>query len=84
MNVSPLRLARLQRGLTLDEISFRTRGRLRPGRLSRIERGYATPTAEEALMIRRLFGIDCMLGEKQKPLKRPSEAAASRQVAVAT
>jgi transcriptional regulator with XRE-family HTH domain len=55
--LSPLRLARLKRGLTLEEVSFRTRGRLNPGRLSRLERGYVQPNEEERRLLQEIIGV---------------------------
>lgn len=48
MSISALRLARLQKGLTLDKVFFLTDGRVNPARLSRIERGLSKPTPIEA------------------------------------
>jgi transcriptional regulator with XRE-family HTH domain len=55
--LSSLRLARLQRGLSLDEVSFRTNGRLNPGRLSRIERGYVKPSDQESRLLQEILGV---------------------------
>jgi transcriptional regulator with XRE-family HTH domain len=55
--VSALRLARLQHGLTLDDLFLRSRGRLRPARISRIERGICAASNEEASLLAGILGI---------------------------
>lgn len=45
--VSRLRLERLRRGLTLEEVYLRTRRRLHPSRLSRLERGISCLTMQD-------------------------------------
>ena len=61
--MSSLRLARLQRGLSLDEVSFRTDGRLKRGRLSRIERGYVKPSDEESRLLQQILKISSTMVE---------------------
>jgi len=55
--ISNLRLARLQKGLTLDKVFFLTDGRVSPARLSRIERGLSKPTQTEADALTEILGI---------------------------
>ncbi len=57
MVVNALRLARLQKGLTLDDVHLLTKGQLSPARLSRIERGFCKPTEEESRLLIELFGV---------------------------
>ena len=56
--ISSLRLARLQKGLTLDDLFLRSKGKLSPARLSRIERGLCTASREESALLVKLLGID--------------------------
>lgn len=55
--VSSLRLARLQRGWTLDDLFLRSRGKLSPARLSRIERGLCSASVAEAGLLVELLGV---------------------------
>jgi transcriptional regulator with XRE-family HTH domain len=55
--ISTLRLARLQKGLTLDDVFFMTDGRVSPPRLSRIERGLSRATPIEAEVLTQLLGV---------------------------
>jgi transcriptional regulator with XRE-family HTH domain len=55
--VSDLRIARLRKGLTLDEIFLLTNGELTPARLSRVERGLAKPTRREIALIEQVIGV---------------------------
>jgi len=55
--ITQLRLARLRRGWTMDDLFLRSRGKLSPARLSRIERGISTPSAEEAQLLMALLGV---------------------------
>lgn len=57
MAISSLRLARLQKGLTLDDLLLRSKGRLSPARLSRIERGLCAASAEESRLLVQLLGV---------------------------
>lgn len=54
---SDLRMARLRRGMTLDEISLLTNGELNPARVSRIERGFAKPTEREVELLIFVLGV---------------------------
>jgi len=56
--VSSLRLARLQKGLTLDDLFLRSRGKLSPARLSRIERGLCVASKKESALLVRLLGVE--------------------------
>jgi transcriptional regulator with XRE-family HTH domain len=49
--VSRLRLERIERGLTLDDVWIRSERRLHPSRLSRMERGVLRPTSEEIRLL---------------------------------
>lgn len=49
--VSKLRLERVKRGLTQDDIWVRTGRRLHPSRLSRIERGILEPTVDDIRLL---------------------------------
>jgi transcriptional regulator with XRE-family HTH domain len=55
--VSSLRLARLQRGWTLDDLLVKSGGKLSPARLSRIERGLRSASADEAALLVKLLGV---------------------------
>jgi transcriptional regulator with XRE-family HTH domain len=55
--ITQLRLARLQKGWTLDTLFLRSKGRLSPARISRIERGFSTASAEEAQLLVALLGV---------------------------
>jgi transcriptional regulator with XRE-family HTH domain len=55
--ISQLRLARLQRGWTLDDLFLRSKGRLSPARISRIERGLSTASEEESQVLMTLLGV---------------------------
>lgn len=55
--VSGLRMARLQRGLTLDDLFLRSAGRLSPSRISRIERGLCNASNQELTFLIRLLGV---------------------------
>jgi transcriptional regulator with XRE-family HTH domain len=58
VEISPLRLARLKKGLTLDDLLLRSAGRLSPARLSRIERGICNPSPMEAQLLIELLGVE--------------------------
>jgi transcriptional regulator with XRE-family HTH domain len=55
--ISQLRLARLQRGLTLDDLFLRSMGKLSPARISRIERGLSTASEEECQVLVTLLDV---------------------------
>jgi hypothetical protein len=55
--ISPLRLARLQRGWTLDDLFLRSEGKLSPPRVSRIERGLSRASREESRLFVALLGV---------------------------
>jgi len=55
--VSSLRLSRLQKGLTLDDLFLRSKGKLNPARLSRIERGLCSASLEEAALLIKLLSV---------------------------
>jgi len=55
--ISQLRLARLQKGLTLDDLFLRSKGKLSPARVSRIERGLSTPSEDESQLLVGLLGV---------------------------
>lgn len=55
--VSSLRLARLQRGWTLDDLLLKNGGKLSPARVSRIERGLCSASANEAALLIKLLGV---------------------------
>lgn len=55
--ISGLRMARLQRGLTLDELFLRSEGKLAPARISRIERGLCVPSDQESTFLIKLLGV---------------------------
>lgn len=55
--ISQLRLARLQRGWTLDDLFLRSDGRLSQARLSRIERGLCSASPEEAALLVKLLNV---------------------------
>jgi transcriptional regulator with XRE-family HTH domain len=56
--VSSLRMARLQRGLTLDDLFLRSKGKLSPARLSRLERGLCTASHEESALLVKILGVE--------------------------
>ena len=56
--ISLLRMARLQKGLTLDDLFLRSKGKLSPARLSRIERGLCTASHEESVLLVKLLGVE--------------------------
>jgi transcriptional regulator with XRE-family HTH domain len=49
--VSKVKLERLKRGFTQDDICIRTGRRLHPSRLSRIERGTLQPTVDDIRLL---------------------------------
>ena len=55
--ISQLRLARLQKGWTLDDLFLRSKGRLSPARISRIERGLSTASEEESQVLVILLDV---------------------------
>jgi hypothetical protein len=55
--VSTLRLSRLQKGLTLDDLFLRSKGKLNPARLSRIERGFCSASPEETAFLVKLLSV---------------------------
>jgi transcriptional regulator with XRE-family HTH domain len=55
--ITELRLARLQKGWTLDDLFLRSKGKLSPARVSRIERGLSTASAEELRLLVALLGV---------------------------
>lgn len=55
--ITQLRLARLQKGWTLDDLFLRSKGGLSPARVSRIERGLSTASAEESQLLVGLLGV---------------------------
>ena len=55
--ISQLRLARLQRGWTLDDLFLRSDGMLSPARVSRIERGLSGASREESRLLVALLGV---------------------------
>jgi transcriptional regulator with XRE-family HTH domain len=57
VGITQLRLARLQRGWTLDDLFLRSDGRLSPGRLSRIERGLCAASLEESALLVKLLSV---------------------------
>jgi transcriptional regulator with XRE-family HTH domain len=57
MAITRLRLARLQRGWTLDDLFLRSEGRLSPARVSRIERGLSNASAAESRLLVTLLGV---------------------------
>jgi hypothetical protein len=55
--ISSLRMARLQNGLTLDELFLRSKGKLSPARMSRIERGLCSASPEETASLVKILGV---------------------------
>jgi transcriptional regulator with XRE-family HTH domain len=55
--ISNLRMARLQKGWTLDEMFLQSKGQLSPARLSRIEREFCKPTEKEAQLLTQMLGV---------------------------
>lgn len=55
--ITQLRLARLQKGWTLDDLFLRSNGRLNPARVSRIERGFSMASEEESQLLITLLGV---------------------------
>lgn len=55
--LTPLRLARLQKGWTLDDLLLRSAGKLSPPRVSRIERGLCAASADEVAILVKLLGV---------------------------
>jgi transcriptional regulator with XRE-family HTH domain len=55
--ISQLWLARLQRGWTLDDLFLRSKGKLSPARISRIERGISIASEEESQVLVILLGV---------------------------
>ena len=62
--ITELRLARLQRGWTLDDLFLRSKGKLSPARVSRIERGLSTASAEESRLLQTLLGVTRQIVEE--------------------
>lgn len=58
--VSEIKLERLKKGLTQDDIWIRTGRRLHPSRLSRIERGVLRPTPEDLQLL--AYALDLPVG----------------------
>jgi transcriptional regulator with XRE-family HTH domain len=56
--ISSLRMARLQKGLTLDDLFLRSKGKLSPARLSRIERGLCSASPEETASLVKILGVE--------------------------
>jgi len=56
--ISSLRMARLQKGLTLDDLFLQSKGKLSPARLSRIERGLCTASHEESALLVKILGVE--------------------------
>ncbi len=56
--ISSLRMARLQKGLTLDDLFLRSKGKLSPARLSRIERGLRSASPEETASLVKILGVE--------------------------
>ena len=55
--ITQLRLARLQKGWTLDTLFVRSKGRLSPARISRIERGLSAASEGESQLLVALLGV---------------------------
>jgi transcriptional regulator with XRE-family HTH domain len=58
MAISELRLARVSRGLTMDQLFLQSRGALLQPRLSRIERGLAKPSEREVEWLVKILEVD--------------------------
>jgi transcriptional regulator with XRE-family HTH domain len=84
--ISALRLVRLRRALTLDEVFFKTKGLLSPPRLSRIERGLSKPTPAETAALTRLLGVSADVVDSAPVFTEishvPAEPATLAEVAV--
>jgi transcriptional regulator with XRE-family HTH domain len=59
--MSFLKLERLKKGLTQDDVWIRTGRRLHPSRLSRIERGVLRPTPEDLQLLS--YALDLEVGD---------------------
>lgn len=55
--ITELRLARLRKAWTLDDLFLRSEGKLSPARVSRIERGLCAASAEELSLLVVLLGV---------------------------
>jgi transcriptional regulator with XRE-family HTH domain len=64
MVITQLRLARLQKGWTLDDLFLRSKGKLSPARVSRIERGLSSSSAEESRLLVGLLGVTRQMAEE--------------------
>jgi transcriptional regulator with XRE-family HTH domain len=75
--VSGLRMARLKRGLTLDDLFLRSAGKLAPARISRIERGLCVPSDQESTFLIQLLGVTEQTIRESSVAVRPCEMGAA-------
>ena len=57
MNQSKLKNLRIQRYLTQDEIYVRSRRKIQPSRLSKLERGILLLTGRDKKILARIYGV---------------------------
>lgn len=72
--IGRIRLERLKRGYSLDEVWLRTNRRLSPTKLSRIERGFVEPSGRDLLEIED--ALDMPPGTLSKASTAASEGVA--------
>jgi len=79
--ISQLRLARLQRGWTLDDLFICSKGRLSPARVSRIERGLSTASEEECQVLVTLLDVtkETVFASSTMLRKAPAFTGTARQ-----
>jgi transcriptional regulator with XRE-family HTH domain len=57
MNQSKLKKLRIQRYLTQDEIYVKSRRKIQPSRLSKLERGILLMTDRDKKILARIYGV---------------------------
>ena len=57
MNQSKLKKLRIQRYLTQDEIYVKSRRKIQPSRLSKLERGILLLTGRDKKILARIYGV---------------------------
>jgi len=57
MNQKKLKKLRIQRYLTLDEVYVKSRRKLQPSRLSKLERGILLMTDQDRKILSRVYGV---------------------------
>lgn len=57
MNQSKLKNLRIQRYLTLDQVYVKSRRKLQPSRVSKLERGILLMTDRDKKILARIYGV---------------------------